>query len=48
MIPTSLAYQEAIKKAHRGQTHIKIEYGIEDKNKIYSSSSSPTISFRIN
>lgn len=45
MIPTSLAYQEAIKKAHRGQTHIKIEYGIEDKNKIYSSSSSPTITY---
>ena len=45
MIPASLAYQEAIKKAHRGQTHIKVEYGIEDKNKIYSSSSSPTIAY---
>ena len=45
MIPTSLAYQEAIKKAFRGQTHIKIEYGIEDKNKVYSSSSSPTIAY---
>lgn len=45
MIPASLAYQEAIKMFHRGQTHIKVEYGIEDKNKIYSSSSSPIIAY---
>lgn len=36
MIPATIKYQNGIKQAFRGQTHIRIEYGVEDKNTIYS------------